>query len=110
MTVVLTNSLTDCNLRETLLQSHPVKTLLGSRFTKLYMCACSVMSDSLKPHRLQPSRLLCLWDFSGKNTGVGCHFLLQGLFLTQRANASPVSPALHVDSLPLSHQASPQKL
>ena len=30
----------------------------------------------------QPARLLCPWDFSGKNTGVGSHFLLQGIFLT----------------------------
>ena len=37
----------------------------------------SVMSDSLWPHGLQPARLLCLWNFPGKNTGVGCHFLLQ---------------------------------
>ena len=36
-----------------------------------------VMSDSLLPHGLQPTRLLCPWDFPGKNTGVGCHFLLQ---------------------------------
>ena len=36
----------------------------------------SVMSDSLRPHGLQPARLLCPWDFPGKNTGVGCHFLL----------------------------------
>ena len=36
----------------------------------------------LKPHGLQPTRLLCPWDFPGKNTGVGCHFLLQGIFLT----------------------------
>ena len=35
------------------------------------------MSDSLQPHGLQPTRLLCPWDFPGKNTGVGCHFLLQ---------------------------------
>ena len=33
-------------------------------------------------HGLEPARLLCPWDFSGKNTGVGCHFLLQGIFLT----------------------------
>ena len=32
----------------------------------------------LWPHGLQPARLLCLWDFPGKNTGVSCHFLLQG--------------------------------
>ena len=33
-------------------------------------------------HELQPSRLLCPWDFPGKNTGVGCRFLLQGIYLT----------------------------
>ena len=35
------------------------------------------MSDSQRPHELQPSRLLCPWDFPGKSTGVGCHCLLQ---------------------------------
>ena len=35
------------------------------------------MSDSVRPHRQQPSRLSCPWDSPGKNTGVGCHFLLQ---------------------------------
>ena len=39
--------------------------------------ACSVMSNSLWPHGLQPIRLLCPWDFPAKNTGVGCHFLHQ---------------------------------
>ena len=42
------------------------------------VCAHSVVSNSLRPHGLYPARLLCPWDFSGKNTGVGCHFLLQG--------------------------------
>ena len=37
----------------------------------------SVVSDSQRPHGLQPSRLLCPWDFPGKSTGVGCHCLLQ---------------------------------
>ena len=37
----------------------------------------SVMSDSVRPHRQQPTRLPCPWDSPGKNTGVGCHFLLQ---------------------------------
>ena len=36
----------------------------------------SVMSDSSRPHGLQPTRLLCPWDFPGKSTGVGCHHLL----------------------------------
>ena len=35
------------------------------------------MSDSVWPHRQQPTRLPCPWDSSGKNSGVGCHFLLQ---------------------------------
>ena len=35
------------------------------------------MSDSLQPHELQATRLLCPWDFLSKNTGVGCHFLFQ---------------------------------
>ena len=35
------------------------------------------MSDSVQPHRWQPTRLLHPWDSPGKNTGVGCHFLLQ---------------------------------
>ena len=37
----------------------------------------SVVSDSQRPHGLQPTRLLCPWDFPGKSTGVGCHCLLQ---------------------------------
>ena len=44
------------------------------------------MPDSLGPHELQPTRLLCLWDFPGKDSGVGCHFLLQGIFPTQGSN------------------------
>ena len=39
--------------------------------------AASVMSDSVRPHRRQPTRLPCPWDSPGKNSGVGCHFLLQ---------------------------------
>ena len=45
-----------------------------------YCCCCQVMSvvsDSVRPHRRQPNRLLCPWESPGKNTGVGCHFLLQ---------------------------------
>jgi len=41
------------------------------------------MSNSLWPHGPQPTRLLCPWDFPGKNTGVSSHFLLQGIFPTQ---------------------------
>ena len=41
------------------------------------------MSDSVRPYGLQPARLLCPWDSPGQSTVVGCHFLLQGIFLTQ---------------------------
>ena len=44
------------------------------------------MSDSLLPYGLQPARLLCAWDSPGKNTGVGGHVLLQGIFLTEGLN------------------------
>ena len=47
-----------------------------------YACCCccyvaSVVSDSVRPHRWQPTRLCRPWDSPGKNTGVGCHLLLQ---------------------------------
>ena len=48
----------------------------------------SVVSDALRPQGLQPARLLCPWDFPGNNTGVGCHFLLQGIFPTQALTQS----------------------
>ena len=48
--------------------------------------SCLVMSDFLQLHGLQPTRLLCPWNSPGKNTGVGCDFLLQGIFLTQESN------------------------
>ena len=52
------------------------------------VCAvCSDVSDSLWSHELWPSRLLCLWDFPGKNTGVGCHFLLQGISPTPNSSS-----------------------
>ena len=41
------------------------------------IAAASVVSDSVWPHRRQPTRLPCPWDSPGKNTGVDCHFLLQ---------------------------------
>ena len=44
------------------------------------------MSDSVRPQRWQPTRLLCPWDSPGKNTGVGCHALLHGIFLTHGPN------------------------
>ena len=45
--------------------------------------SCPTLWD---PHRQQPTRLLCPWKSPGKKTGVGCHFLLQGILPTQRSN------------------------
>ena len=50
-----------------------------------------------------PARFLCPWDSSGKNVGVGCHFLLQGIFPMQGLNLHLLH-WLQADSLPLSHQ------
>ena len=52
--------------------------------THCVVLACSVVSDSLPPRETVAARLLCPWVCPGKNTGVVCHFLLQGTFLTQR--------------------------
>ena len=52
------------------------------------MCVCSVtlVMSLLGPYGLQLARLLCPWSFLGKNTGVGYHALLHGIFLTQGSN------------------------
>ena len=47
------------------------------------MLSCSVVPNSLRPPGPQPTRLLCTWDSPGRNPGVGCHALLQGIFPTQ---------------------------
>ena len=55
----------------------------------LFMCmssADSVTSNSLWPHGLQLARLPCPWNSPGKNSGVRCYFLLQGIFPTQGSN------------------------
>ena len=46
----------------------------------------SVVSNSLQPHGLYPTRLLCPWDFPGNSPGEDFHFLLQGIFPTQGSN------------------------
>ena len=48
----------------------------------------AVVSNSVRPHGLQPTRLLCLWDCPGKSTGVGCHCLLQ-VFPQGKSNKQP---------------------
>ena len=58
-------------------------------YTELFRTMESEVSQScltLRSYGLQSTRLLCSWDFPGKSTGVSCHFLLQGIFLTQGSN------------------------
>ena len=90
-------------VRQTRLEKAPSAT------SALHARACSVAKSYplCETHGLQPARLLCLWNFPGKNTTVGGCFLLQGIFLTQGSNPC----FLHllqcqVDSLPLSHLGS----
>ena len=68
----------------------------------------SVMSNSLRLHGLQPTRLLCPWNSPGKNTGVDCHALLQGIFPTRGSN--PGLPHCKWILYCLSHQGSPRIL
>ena len=70
-----------------------------------HCCVSWSVTNSLPPHGLQPTRLFYPWDFPGKNTGVGSHFLLQGIFLTQGSNLC----LLHCRQIlyHLTHQGSP---
>ena len=64
--------------------------------------------DSLWPHGLLPTRLLCPWHFPGKNTGVGCHVLLQEIFPIQWPNSHLLCLShWQADSLPLYHLENP---
>ena len=52
------------------------------------------MSDSVQPHRRQPTRLPRPWDSPGKNTGVGCHFLLQCMKVKSESEVAHWCPTL----------------
>ena len=52
------------------------------------------MSDSVRPHRRQPTRLPRPWDSPGKNTGVGCHFLLQCVKVKNEREVAQSCPTL----------------
>ena len=66
---------------------------LASLLNKLFLCVlsdlCVLVAElcpTLQPHGLYPTRIICPWTCPGKNTGVGCHTLLQGIFPTQGSN------------------------
>ena len=84
----------------------------GKRYTNVINKVC-VHAQWLSPvqlHGLQPARFLCSWNLPGKNTGVGCHFLFQGIFPTQGSNLRLLG-LLHwqADSLLLQRLRSPNK-
>ena len=70
------------------------------RFPRSWTCCCcccqiaSVMSDSVWPHRWQPTRTPHPWDSSGKNTGVDCHFLLQCMKVESENEVAQSCPTL----------------
>ena len=80
MPINLENSLVATRLEKVSFHSNPKEEQCQRMSKLLYCCCCciaSVMSNSVKPHRQQPTGLPCPGDSPGKNTGVGCHFLLQ---------------------------------
>ena len=98
-------------------EQHPV---LTSSANDLPTCICvcaviSVESDPFWPRGLEPARFLCPWDFPGKNSGVGCCALLQGIFLTQDSNSHLLPcrrilyPLGHLGSLTCLHVVQKQK-
>ena len=72
------------------------------------VCVCVLCLTLLQPHGCSLAMFLCLWDFPCKNTGVDCHSLLQGIFLTQGTNPG----LLHCRQILYhpNHQGSPPKI
>ena len=69
------------------------------------------LCPTLRPNGLQPTRLLRPWNFPGKSTGLGCHFLLQGIFPTQGLNPGLLhcrQTLYHLSHLSVSHLSNPR--
>ena len=60
----------------------------------LLLSQASVVSDSVRPHRWQPTRLPCPWDSPGKISGVDCHFLLQCIQVKSESEVAQSCPTL----------------
>ena len=71
-----------------------VTIFLNSIYTRCCCQVASVVSDSVRPYGLQPTRLLRPWDSPGKNTGVGCHFLLQCTKMKTEGEVAQSCPTL----------------
>ena len=68
--------------------------LINILFTTTTTTVASVLSDSVRPHRRQPTRLPRPWDSPAKNTGVGCHFLLQCMKVKSECEVAQSYPTL----------------
>ena len=84
-------------------------------YNALHVCCVLsrfIVSNSVQPYGLQPTRLLCPWDSPGKNTGVGCDALLQGIFPTRIKLASLMFPVhfLYLMQIAKVHFPSPFKV
>ena len=83
---------TPCRVGHTVFRAlaHCGPLCLAKKLKLLFSAAAvmSVMSNCVRPHRWQPTRLLCPWDFPGKSTGVGCYCLLRTLFYFPPNSAS----------------------
>ena len=91
------------------LHMEPLVKMSQEQCKHIHGCCCcfsrSVVFDSLRPHGLLPTRLLCPWTSPGQNTGMGSHSLLQGIFPTEGLN--PGFPHCRWILYCLSHQESP---
>ena len=85
------------------LETHPWANTSSQRHVNNFCITCccccccwvaSVVSDSVQPHRRQPTRLHHPWDSPGKNTGVGCHFLLQCMKVKSESEVTQSCPTL----------------
>ena len=74
--------------------SHQVAKVLEFQYLRYAAAAASVVSDSVRPHRREPTRLPHPWDSPGKNTGVGCHFLLQCMKVKSQSEVVQSCPTL----------------
>ena len=85
-------------LSSSILSDQSEKSEKSGIYERSCCCCCevsSVVSDSVQPHRQQPTRLFHPWDSPGKNTGVGCHFLLQCMKVKSESEVTQSCPTLH---------------
>ena len=69
-------------------------TLLNALWRPKWAAKSRQSCPTLRPHKRQPTRLCCPWDSPGKNTGVGCHFLLQCMKMKSESEVTQSCPTL----------------